>query len=128
MIRSAASASSKWTTVPTEFRIAWNGVEPNKIFDPYYYHSLIARIHARFKSACDVFFVALPLIMSGCVDVFRKPYRNLRSVKQPRQLIVFGNSPITTKQWRWSAGLDAQRKSIRFEWIFEKRAESMAFA
>ena len=128
MIRSATSDSSKWTIVPTEFRIAWNGVEPNKMFDPHYYHSLIARIYAVFSSAGDVLFVAMPLLVSRIADVFRKPFKSFFAVKAPRQLIVFAAAPITAKQWRVSAGLGAQQKSIRFECIFEKRAESAAFA
>jgi hypothetical protein len=128
MIRSAASDSSKWTIVPTEFRVAWNGVQPNKMFDPYYYHSSIARICAIFFGARDLLFVALPLAMSKINDVFRKPIGKFFVVKSPRKLIVISRVPITAKQWRLSAGVDAQQKSIRFECIFEKRAESVAFA
>jgi hypothetical protein len=128
MIRSATSDSSKWTIVPAEFRIAWNGVEPNKMFDPYYYRSLIVRIYAVFCGARDLLLVALPLLASRTTDVFRKPFRACFAVKAPRQLIVFAPAPITAKQWRMSAGIGAEQKSIRFECIFEKRAESLAFA
>jgi hypothetical protein len=122
MIRSTASDSSKWTIVPPEFRIAWNGVEPNKMFDPHYYLSAITRIRGIFSSARDALFVSLRLTLSSIADVFRIPYKALFAVKAPRQLIVFASAPITAKQWRVSAGLGAEQKLIRFECIFEKRA------
>jgi hypothetical protein len=128
MIRSAVSDSSKWTVVPTEFRVAWNGVQPNKMFDPYYYHSSIARICAVFFGARDLMFVALPLLISFFLVVFVLGFGKFLAVKPPEKLIVISRVPITAKQWRLSAGVDAQRKSIRFECIFEKRAESAAFA
>jgi len=98
------------------------------MFDPYYYHSSIARICAIFLGARDLMFVALPLLMAKINDEFQKPIGKFFAVKPPEKLIVISRVPITAKQWRLSAGVDAQRKSIRFECIFEKRAESAAFA
>jgi hypothetical protein len=92
------------------------------MFDPHYYHSSIARIRALFSSAGDLLFVALPLSASRVADVFRKPCKAFSAVKAPKQLIIFSSVPVTAKQWRLSAGLGAEQKSIRFECIFEKRA------
>lgn len=122
MVRSAMSDSSKWTIVPAEFRVAWNGVEPNKMFDPHYYHSSITRIRAIFSSTRELLFLALPLLTSRVNDVFRKPCKAFFAVKAPKQLIIFSSVPVTAKQWRLVAGLGAEQKSIRFECIFEKWA------
>jgi hypothetical protein len=92
------------------------------MFDPHYYHSSIARIRTLFSSTRDLLFVALPLSLSRLSDVFRKPCKSFFAVKAPRQLIIFSRVPVTAKQWRLSAGLGAEQKSIRFECIFEKRA------
>jgi hypothetical protein len=128
MIRSTASDSSKWTVVPTEFRIAWNEVEPNKLFDRHYYLSSISRIRRLLSCVHDLVLVAMPVLSSRMGDVFRKPAPAFFGRRTPRQLIVFGSAPAMAKQWRVSAGLDAASKSIRFEYIFEKRGESSALA
>nr|WP_299851377.1 hypothetical protein [Sphingomonas bacterium] len=108
--------------MPAEFRVAWNGVEPNKMFDPHYYHSSITRIRAIFSSTRELLFLALPLLTSRVNDVFRKPCKAFFAVKAPKQLIIFSSVPVTAKQWRLVAGLGAEQKSIRFECIFEKWA------